>query len=73
MWDENGITPTHTHTHKKKKKKKKKKKMTLQCYCDGSNICSLGGSVGKNKITWIPYVTFIQVSRVNARVENSNF
>ena len=59
---------------------------TLQCYCDGSTICSWDGSVCENEITWILYVTFIQkmlnfcidctylsVNRVNAIGENSNF
>ena len=59
---------------------------TLQCYCVGSTICSWGGSVCENEITWIPHVTFIQsmfnfcidctylsVNRVNAIRENSNF
>ena len=32
----------------------------IQCYCDGSTICSLGVSVCENEITWIPYVTFVQ-------------
>ena len=35
-------------------------KYLLQCYCDGTTICSWGGSVCENEITWIPYVTFIQ-------------
>ena len=33
---------------------------TLQCYCVGSTICSLGGSGCENELSWIPCVTSIQ-------------
>ena len=32
----------------------------IQCYCVGNTLCSCGGSVCENEITWVSYVTFIQ-------------